>query len=92
MDVAEDHRGGPLTATEQRLVAAWAEVLGIAKHQIGRRDDFFDLGGTSLSAVKLAITLNRAVSIKDIARHTVLADLAALIDSRAGQPGGTNGS
>ena len=45
-----------------RLAAAWAQVLGVPQDQIGRRDDFFDRGGTSLSAVQLAIALDRAVS------------------------------
>ena len=51
--------------------------------QIRRRDHFFDSGGTSLSALKLAIALDRAVSFKDVAGHPVLADLAALVDARA---------
>ncbi|GAA3378253.1 amino acid adenylation domain-containing protein [Streptomyces sannanensis] len=71
----------PTTPAEQRLAAAWAEVLGIPYTRIGRRDHFFDLGGTSLSAVKLAIALDRAVSLKDVTRHPVLADLAGLIDA-----------
>ncbi len=79
---AEDHHA-PSTPTEQRLAAAWAKVLGIPADQIGRRDHFFDRGGTSLSAVKLAIALNRAVSLKDLTRHAVLADLAGLVDSRS---------
>jgi len=57
-------------------------VLGIPKDQIGRRDHFFDLGGTSLSALKLAIALNRAVSFRDLAGHPILADQAALIERR----------
>src|SRR5213594_3884376 len=85
LDVAGQDHEGPRTTTEQRLAAAWAKVLGIAKSQIGRRDHFFDLGGTSLSAVKLAITLDRAVSHEDLARHPILADLAMLIDGRAGR-------
>jgi len=83
-DGDQDHEG-PNTATEQRLAGAWAEVLGIATRRIGRRDHFFDLGGTSLSAVKLAITLGRAVSLKELAEHPILADLAMLIDGRAGR-------
>ncbi|GAA5119182.1 non-ribosomal peptide synthetase [Pseudonocardia adelaidensis] len=67
---------GPSTPTERRLAAAWAQVLGMREEQIGRRDHFFDLGGTSLSAVKLAIALNRAVSLEDIAEHPILADMA----------------
>jgi len=73
---------GLATATEQWLAAAWAEVLGIPKEQIGRRDRFFDLGGTSLSALKLVIALDRAVSFKDLTAHATLADQAALIDQR----------
>ncbi|HJW63215.1 MAG TPA: non-ribosomal peptide synthetase, partial [Actinomycetes bacterium] len=83
LDVVEDDYAAPSTPTERRLAAAWAEVLGIPRDQIGRRDHFFDRGGTSLSAVKLAITLDRAVSLKDLTRHPVLADLAGLVDGRS---------
>jgi Phosphopantetheine attachment site len=55
-------------------------VLGLAPDQIGRHDNFFDLGGTSLSAVKLAIALDAAVSLKELIRHPVLADMAGLVD------------
>src|SRR5438128_6355799 len=54
----------------------------IPKAQIGTRDHFFDLGGTSLSGLKLAIALNRAVSFKDLNAHPILADQAALIAER----------
>jgi len=83
LDVPEQDHDRPSTATEHWLAAAWAEVLGIPKDQIGRRDHFFDLGGTSLSALKLAITLDRAVSFKELAGHPILADLATLIDGRS---------
>ncbi|MGW0843686.1 non-ribosomal peptide synthetase [Streptomyces sp. NPDC002787] len=73
----------PVTPTEERLAAAWAEVLGVPRARIGRHDHFFDRGGTSLSAVKLAIALDRAVSLKDVAAHPVLSELAGLIDTRA---------
>jgi amino acid adenylation domain-containing protein len=84
LDVVEEDHRAPSTPTEQRLAAAWAKVLGIPQDQIGRRDHFFDRGGTSLLVVKLAITLDRAVSLKDVNRHPVLADLAGLVDSRDG--------
>jgi amino acid adenylation domain-containing protein len=85
LEVAEQGREGPSTATEHRLAAAWAKVLGIPKDQIGRRDQFFDLGGTSLSALRLAIALDRAVSFKDLTDHPILAELAALVDERSAQ-------
>ncbi|MFE0092440.1 amino acid adenylation domain-containing protein, partial [Streptomyces sp. NPDC059016] len=71
----------PVTAAERRLAAAWSAVLGVPEDRIGRRDHFFDRGGTSLSAVKLAIALDRAVTLKDVTRHPVLTDLAALLDT-----------
>ncbi len=77
---AADHQP-PATPAEERLAAAWSEILGTPAGQIDRRDDFFALGGTSLSAVKLAVVLKRVVSLPDITRNPVLADLAVLIEN-----------
>ena len=78
----------PGTPAERRLAAAWAAVLGIGEDQIGRHDNFFDRGGSSLSAVKLAVTLDRVVSLKELTRHPVLADMAGLIDGTSGRRDG----
>ncbi|MFB6986062.1 MULTISPECIES: amino acid adenylation domain-containing protein [unclassified Streptomyces] len=83
LDVVRDDYRAPDTPTEQQLAAAWSKVLGIPQDQVGRRDHFFDRGGTSLSAVKLAIVLDRAVSLKDVTGHPILSDLAGLIDGRS---------
>ena len=84
LDAVDGESGAPpATATEERLADAWAEVLGVPRAGIGRHDHFFDRGGTSLSAVKLAIALRRAVSPKDVTAHPVLSGLAGLIDTRA---------
>ena len=88
LDVGEDDYHAPRTPTEQRLAAAWAKVLGLGSDQIGRQDNFFDLGGTSLSAVKLAVTLERTVSLKDLTRHPVLADLATVMDGTSARRSG----
>ena len=82
MDVAEQNHEEPGTATERRLAAAWAKVLGIPQEQIGRRANFFDLGGTSLSALRLVVALGRAVAIKDLMAQPILSDQAELIDRR----------
>ena len=83
LDIVKDDYHAPRTPTEKRLAAAWATVLGIPQEQIGRNDHFFDRGGTSLSAVKLAVTLDRAVSLKEVTRHPILADLARMVDNRS---------
>jgi amino acid adenylation domain-containing protein len=79
----------PCTPTEQWLAAAWADVLGVPRDCVGRQDHFFDRGGTSLSAVKLAVALDRAVSPKDLVQTPVLADIAELLDSRSSRPADT---
>jgi amino acid adenylation domain-containing protein len=90
LDIPEEEYHAPRTPTEHRLAAAWAKVLGVPQQGIGRQDHFFDRGGTSLSAVRLAIILDRAISLKDITRSPILADLAGLVDDRleqrCGQP------
>jgi acyl-coenzyme A synthetase/AMP-(fatty) acid ligase len=73
----------PTTSTEVMLAAAFAKVLDVPLDSIGLHDDFFDCGGTSLTAVKLAIATGRVVSLKDITRQPVLADLAGHIDRHA---------
>jgi amino acid adenylation domain-containing protein len=84
LDVTEN-RDRPRTATEHWLAGAWAKILGIPKDTIGRHDRFFELGGTSLSALRLVIALDRAVSLKDLNDHPALADLATRVDDRSAQ-------
>lgn len=88
LGLLENEYDAPVTATERRLVAAWATVLAVPRSQIGRRDHFFDRGGTSLSAVKVAIAMDRAVSLKDLTQHPVLADLAAVVDGKSDRRSG----
>ncbi|MEW2615780.1 amino acid adenylation domain-containing protein [Streptomyces sp. NPDC047880] len=81
----EDGPEPPVTPTEQRIADAWAAVLGLAPERVGRDSHFFDSGGTSLSAVRLVVKLDRAVSLKDLTRYPRLSDLAAFID-QTGKP------
>jgi amino acid adenylation domain-containing protein len=80
LDAGGEDYHAPATPSEERVAAAWAKVLGVPQDQIGRGDDFFDRGGTSLTAVKLVIALDRELSLKDVTRSPVLADQARLID------------
>ena len=75
----------PRNTTEERLVAIWQEVLD--RETISVKDNFFDLGGHSLKATKLASQvhkeLNVKLELKDIFTKPVLEDQAALIDAAA---------
>ncbi len=52
-------RAAPRTALERRLARIWEETLDI--RPVGIRDDFFELGGDSLSAARVAARMERAL-------------------------------
>lgn len=86
LDEPEPAAGGdttPLTPTEERVAAVWAPLLGVDASALGRDTHFFERGGSSLLAVKMAVGLKKAVTLPEIVANPVLADLAALIDGRA---------
>ncbi|NEP86223.1 MAG: amino acid adenylation domain-containing protein [Okeania sp. SIO2C2] len=71
----------PETETQKVLVEIWQEVLGIEK--VGIYDNFFDLGGHSLTAVKLvskiSTNFNISLSVKTLFLHPIIADLSNII-------------
>ncbi len=72
----------PATPTERRLAEAWAETLRRPVEKIGADHHFFESGGSSLSAVRMIVRLDRLFSLKDLMARPVLADLAEMIDAR----------
>jgi len=66
------------TSLEGRVVDVWREVLGI--DHIGLADNFFDLGGDSLSAITIANRLSDdlacSVSVRDLFLLPTVAELA----------------
>ncbi|GJC96129.1 non-ribosomal peptide synthetase [Colletotrichum higginsianum] len=77
----------PRNKMESVLCDEFAAVLGVKA--VGVTSSFFDLGGHSLMATKLAARLSRRiharVSVKDIFNHPVLADLASTIQQGSTQ-------
>jgi amino acid adenylation domain-containing protein len=69
----------PRTETERRIADAWAQALSRPVVEIGRDDHFFDLGGTSLSALRVVASLGGLVSLDDLVRRPVLHSLAAAV-------------
>ncbi|HEY7416124.1 MAG TPA: amino acid adenylation domain-containing protein, partial [Ktedonobacteraceae bacterium] len=81
----EDTREKPLepreATSEQRIASIWQELLGI--DQIGRQENFFALGGSSLLVGQLLARLHRSfrveLSMKTIFEHPTIAELAEII-------------
>ncbi len=75
----------PATPAEKRLAEIFTRVLGVGR--VGRRDDFFQLGGHSLKAVRLMVEIERHFGVRlplaTLFRGPVLADLAPRIAAPA---------
>ncbi|MEU0544990.1 non-ribosomal peptide synthase/polyketide synthase, partial [Nocardia sp. NPDC005978] len=80
----------PATPMEEVVVSVFAEILGIAR--VGADDDFFALGGHSLSATRVASRVATAtgvtVEVRDVFDAPTPTRLAAVLAARsAEQPG-----
>ena len=70
----------PRTRVEETLAAVWRDVLGLER--VGRRDNFFTLGGDSLLLVEVHARLRErfeALSIVDLFEHPTLDALARFL-------------
>jgi len=84
----------PRNALEAALASHWAEILGLP--EVGVEDDFLDVGGHSLSAMRLLSAVSQAglgeLSIGEIFEHRTIAAQAALLQARRiQQPPNENG-
>jgi amino acid adenylation domain-containing protein/FkbM family methyltransferase len=72
----------PRTETERVLAAIWTELLRVPN--VGVNDDFFDLGGQSLMAIRALAQIRDAfsvdVSLRNLFEQPTLGGLAELID------------
>jgi aryl carrier-like protein len=74
--VAPDTGEQPRTPAERTLVAIWREVLG---REVRMRENFFEAGGDSVLAIRVAAKARRAglaVSVGSLFRHQTVVELA----------------
>jgi acyl carrier protein len=67
--------------TEAMLIDIWQELLGLDR--VGVTDNFFDIGGDSLMAVRIIATirrkLNNSIELMDLVNYPTIADLVLRI-------------
>jgi iturin family lipopeptide synthetase A len=72
----------PCTETQRTLAAIWSELLQVPN--VGVNDDFFDLGGQSLMAIRAVARIRDAfdidISLRNVFEQPTLGGLAELID------------
>ncbi|WP_280399412.1 condensation domain-containing protein, partial [Nocardia carnea] len=79
----------PSTPIEEIVAAVFAEVLGVER--VGADDDFFALGGNSLSATRVAARLSAALDTELAVRELFEASTVAALAARAETHSGTGG-
>jgi amino acid adenylation domain-containing protein len=75
--------GGPRSEAERTLAGLWSEVLGVPVERIGTDSNFFDIGGDSLTAVRLVIKLRRTIALTTVLRYPRLGEQAAVLPAGA---------
>jgi hypothetical protein len=79
---------GPCTLTERRVAAIWREVLGLPR--IGVTDNFFEIGGHSLSIAAVHARLTeqegRRLHLVDMFKYPTIRALAAQLDGPGSDP------
>ncbi|MFD3991471.1 amino acid adenylation domain-containing protein [Streptomyces sp. NPDC058583] len=80
----EESYVAPANPTEEALCRIWGEVLAVPR--VGAHDSFFDLGGDSINAIRLAVRMRTAfgvpISPRDLFEHRHLNDLAGVVQER----------
>ena len=82
-----DNYRAPTTAVEEILAGIYADVLGVER--VGADDSFFDLGGDSLSTMRLISAINSSLDtdlpVRVVFEAPTVAQLAPRIDEGAGR-------
>ena len=82
-----DHYRAPANAVEEILAGIYAQVLGLDR--VGVDDSFFDLGGDSLSAMRVIAAINTGLdaglSVRAVFEAPTIAQLAPRIGEEAGR-------
>ena len=80
------HFRAPANLTEELLAGIYAQVLGLER--VGVDESFFDLGGDSLSAMRVIAAVNKSLDAGIAVRALFEAPTVAQLASRVGQGGG----
>ncbi len=81
-----DHYRAPASPTEEILAGIYARVLGVER--VGVDDSFFELGGDSLSAMRLVAAVNTGLDAGLAVRAVFEAPTVAQLAPRIGADGG----
>ncbi|KAA8900647.1 hypothetical protein FN846DRAFT_988776, partial [Sphaerosporella brunnea] len=79
----------PSTTAEKLVCEIWAQILHLEASEIGLHDNFFVLGGDSISAIQLVSAFRKKglnLAVSDIHRSNDLGDMAASLNLDSSSP------
>ncbi|RDW61944.1 hypothetical protein BP6252_11377 [Coleophoma cylindrospora] len=71
------------TLAEKRLQGIWAQIFNMPSEQINADDNFFHLGGDSITAMKMVAAVaatGQRITVADVFQNSKLSDLAKTLD------------
>ena len=78
---------GLYTEKEQQIAQVWGETLGF--HQVDVNDNFYELGGDSILALKIVNQISQQgaleLEVADLFKHATIASLAEFVLSSSQQ-------
>ena len=82
---SDDGESPLLTPTEQKIAEVWEKVLGVSR--LGRESNFFQIGGDSLSAMRLVLLLESkfpgpVIPVAALIPNPTITEMANYIDCR----------
>lgn len=90
----QSKRKTPSTSVGRQLQTLWEQTLGIPAGSIGADDDFFQLGGDSILAMKLcakASKINLTITVAQVFQAPKLSSLALLTEKASTSTAHSNG-
>ncbi len=83
--ISTSHYVAPHNEVERQICVIYAEVLNLPVENIGLQDNFFQLGGNSILAIKLISRLNQKIDVNlkvsDIFKYKNIQQLSAVLES-----------
>jgi aryl carrier-like protein len=83
----------PLSRTEETLAAIWRDVITLG--DVGRHDNFFDVGGHSVLLIQVITRVRKAFGVELTLRHLfeapTIGELARVIDGRGNRSSAPTG-
>ncbi|CRK56701.1 Malonyl CoA-acyl carrier protein transacylase [Alloactinosynnema sp. L-07] len=79
----QERPAAEITDGARRVAAVWGDVLGLDPDALAADDDFFQIGGNSLAAMRVVMMLGGLVSLKDVMVNSRLGELGAVAGEAA---------